>query len=131
MLRVGSPLNADLEALVHRTIGCCITVHRELGPGLLEAVYQRAVCIEIEAAGISFEREKQCPILYRGKRIYIHRLDLVVSGQILLELKAVDRVHPVHRSQILSCLRVSKLRIGLLINFNVAVLPNGIHRIVL
>jgi GxxExxY protein len=131
MLRIESPLSADLEALVHRTIGCCITVHRELGPGLLEAVYQRAVCIEIETAGISFEREKQCPILYRGKRIYIHRLDLVVSGQILLELKAVDRVHPVHRSQVLSCLRASKLRIGLLINFNVAVLPNGIHRIVL
>ena len=131
MLRIESPLSADLEALVHRTIGCCITVHRELGPGLVEAVYQRAVCIEIETAGISFECEKQCPILYRGKRIYSHRLDIVVSGQILLELKAVDRVHAVHRSQVLSCLRASKLRIGLLINFNVAVLPNGIHRIVL
>ena len=131
MLRIASPLNPELEQLVHQTIGCCIEVHRALGPGLLEAIYQRAVGIELETAGIPFEREKPCPILYRDKRIYVHHLDLVVSGQILLELKAVDRVHPVHQSQVLSCLRASKLRLGLLINFNVALLPHGTHRIVL
>jgi GxxExxY protein len=131
MLRIASPLSAELEDLVHRTIGCCIEVHRELGPGLIEAVYHRAVSIELDMAGISFEREKSCPILYRGQRIYLHRLDLVVSGLVLLELKAVDRIHPVHQSQVLSCLRASKLRLGLLINFNVAVLPHGIHRVVL
>ena len=99
MLRTSSPLSTELEGLVHRTIGCCIAVHRELGPGLIETIYQRAVCIELEGAGIPFEREKPCPVVYRGKRLYVHRLDLVVSGEILLELKAVDRVHPVHRTK--------------------------------
>lgn len=131
MLRNASPLDPHLEDLAHRTIGCCIAVHRELGPGLLEAIYQRAVGYELEANGISFERERQVPILYRGRRIYVHRLDLVVAGQLLLELKAVEHLHPVHRAQALSCLRASKLRLALLINFNVAVLPDGIRRIIL
>jgi GxxExxY protein len=131
MLHIASPFSRELEELVHRTIGCCITVHREPGPGLVEPVYQRAVGLELDASGVPFEREKAIPITYRGKRLYIHRLDLVVSGQILLELKAVDRLHPVHKAQVLSCLRASKLRLGLLVNFNVVLLPQGIQRIVL
>ena len=131
MLQIQSKLDASLEDLVYRTIGCCIAVHRELGPGLLETIYQRAVAIELNAAGIPFERERPFPVTYRGKRLYLHRVDLVVSGQILLELKAVDRVHPVHRAQAISSLRVSKLPVALLVNFNVAVLPQGLSRIVL
>jgi len=131
MLHLPSPLGPELEALVQRTIGCCIAVHRELGPGLVETIYQRAVGYELEASGVPFEREKPIPINYRGKRLYVHRLDLVVSGQILLELKAVDRLHPVHQAQVISCLRVSKLRLGLLVNFNVPLLRQGIRRIVL
>src|SRR5438309_1836735 len=131
MLQIQSKLDASLEDLVYRTIGCCIAVHRELGPGLLETIYQRAVAIELNAAGIPFERERPFPVTYRGKRLYLHRVDLVVSGQILLELKAVDRVHPVHRAQAISSLRVSKLQLALLVNFNVAVLPQGLSRIVL
>jgi GxxExxY protein len=131
MLRIPSPLSSDLEDLVHRVIGCCITIHTELGPGLLEVVYQRAACYELEARGIPFEREKPFPIMYRGRRLFVHRLDLVVSDQLLVELKAVERLHPVHHAQVLSGLRASKLRIGLLVNFNVAVLPQGIRRIVL
>lgn len=131
MLRVQTKLDAATEDLVHRLIGCCIIVHRELGPGLLESIYSRAVGIELEVSGIPFEREKQFAVTYRGRPLYTHRLDLVVDNRIMLELKAVERFHPVHQSQVLSCLRVSKLRVCLLMNFNVVILPDGIKRIVL
>jgi GxxExxY protein len=131
MLRIATNLSAELEELIHRTIGCCISVHRELGPGLVESVYHRAVGYELEATGIPFEREKACPITYRGRRLYVHKLDLVVGGELLLELKAVERVHPVHVAQVLSSLRASKLPVALLINFNVALLPQGTRRFVL
>ena len=131
MLHITTNLDPELEDLVHRTIGCCIVVHRELGPGLLEQIYQRAVELELQAAGIAFERERQFPVIYRNQRLYVHRLDLVVGGQLVLELKAVDRLHPVHHAQVLSGLRISKLRIALLINFNVKVLKDGIQRKVL
>jgi GxxExxY protein len=131
MLHLTSPLSLELEELVQQTIGSCIGVHRELGPGLLETIYQRAVSYELEASGVPFEREKPIWINYRGKRLYLHRLDLVISGQLLLELRAVDRLHPVHHAQVLSSLRASKLRLALLVNFNVALLRQGIRRIVL
>jgi GxxExxY protein len=131
MLHLTSPLSRELEELVQQTIGSCIGVHRELGPGLLETIYQRAVSYELEASGVPFEREKPIWINYRGKRLYLHRLDLVISGQLLLELRAVDRLHPVHHAQVLSSLRASKLRLALLVNFNVALLRQGIRRIVL
>ena len=131
MLRVPSQLSADLEALIRQVIGCCITVHRELGPGLVETIYHRAACDELEAHGIQFEREKPVPIMYRGKRLFVHRLDLVVGEQLLVELKAVERLHPVHHAQVLSELRASKLRVVLLVNFNVPLLPQGMRRIVL
>ena len=131
MLRIATKLDDQTESLIHRVIGCCITVHKELGPGLVETIYHRAVGIELEVAGIQFEREKRFPVTYRGKPLYVHRLDLVVANQLMLELKAVERFHPVHQSQVLSCLRISKLKICLLINFNVAILPEGIKRIVL
>ena len=131
MLRVWTPLEPAAEELIHRVIGCCITVHKALGPGLVEPVYQRAAGLELRASGISFEREKRFPVVYRGQCLYVHRVDFVVDGQLLVELKAVDRLHPVHRAQVLSSLRVSNLRIALLINFNVALLPEGIKRIAL
>ena len=131
MLRIPTTLDPAIEELVHQTIGCCITVHRELGPGLIEQAYGRAVGYELAANGIPFEREKGFPISYRGEYLYMHRLDLLVAGKIVLELKAVERLHPVHHAQLLSMLRTLKLRVGLLINFNVPVLPEGIRRIVL
>ena len=90
MLRIATKLDDQTEELIHRVIGCCITVHRQLGPGLVEAIYQRAVALELEAAGISFEREKRFPVRYRGKVLYIHRLDLVVDNRLVLELKPVS-----------------------------------------
>jgi GxxExxY protein len=131
MLRIATKIDDSTEDLVHRVIGCCIAVHRELGPGLVEPIYQRAVQLELEAAGIPFEREKRFKVVYRDKCLYTHRLDLVADGRLMIELKAVDRLHPVHVAQALSCLRISKLPLCLLINFNAAVLKDGIKRIVL
>ena len=131
MLRVPSPLPADLETLVSDTIGCCITVHRTLGPGLLETIYSRAIALELGAAGISFEREKRYPVTYRGELLCEQHLDFVVGGAIVLEIKSIEAIAPIHHSQLLSYLRVSRLRVGLLMNFNVAVLKDGLVRKVL
>jgi GxxExxY protein len=131
MLRKHSDFDKDLEDLVHRVIGCCIAVHRELGAGLVETAYARAVRLELTASNIPSESEKRYPIVYRGKTVYSHRLDLVVDRRLVVELKCVDCLHPVHHAQIRSCLKVAGLRLGLLINFNVAVLPHGIRRVVL
>lgn len=131
MLRVPSPLPADLETLVHDTIGCCIAVHRSLGPGLLETIYSRAICLELTAAGIAFEREKTYPVMYRGELLCEQRLDFVVGAAIVLEIKAVEQLVPVHHAQLFSYMRIAHLRVGLLANFNVPVLKDGLKRIVL
>jgi GxxExxY protein len=87
MLRNHSDFDADLEDLAHRVIGCCIAVHRELGAGLVEAAYARAVRVELTASNISYESEKRYPIVYRGKPVYSHRLDLVIEQRLVVELK--------------------------------------------
>jgi len=131
MLRIASVLDDATEALITRIIGICIAVHRELGPGLLESIYGRAICLELETAGLSFEVEKQVPVLYRGIVLCHHRLDIVVDLKVLLEIKAVERLAPIHYAQVLSYLRISKLPVALLMNFNSVVLPDGMKRIVL
>jgi GxxExxY protein len=131
MLKVSSPLSEEQEALVTDTIGCCIRVHRALGPGLLETIYSRAVAIELRAAGIRFDREQRYPVRYRGELLCDQRLDFVIAGTLVLEIKSIEAIAPIHHSQLLSYLRVSKLRIGLLMNFNVAVLKDGLVRKVL
>jgi GxxExxY protein len=131
MLRVPSPLSDDLEKLVHDTIGCCITVHRVLGPGLLEEIYSRALGLELTAAGIQFEREKPYPVTYRGEVLCKQYLDFVVADQIVLELKSVEQLVPVNHAQLLAYMRVARKRAGLLINFNVVVLKDGLKRKVL
>jgi GxxExxY protein len=131
MLRIASVLDDVTEALITRIIGICIAVHRELGPGLLKSIYRRAICLELETAGLSFEVEKQVPVLYRGIVLCHHRLDIVVDLKVLLEIKAVERLAPIHHAQVLSYLRISKLPVALLMNFNSVVLPDGLKRIVL
>jgi len=131
MLRIASVLDDATEALITRIIGICIAVHRELGPGLLESIYGRAICLELETAGLSFEVEKQVPVLYRGNVLCHHRLDIVVDLKVLLEIKAVERLVPIHYAQVLSYLRISELPVALLMNFNSVVLPDGMKRIVL
>ena len=131
MLRIASVLDDATEALITRIIGICIAVHRELGPGLLESIYGRAICLELETAGLSFEVEKQVPVLYRRIVLCHHRLDIVVDLKVLLEIKAVERLAPIHYAQVLSYLRISELPVALLMNFNSVVLPDGMKRIVL
>jgi len=128
MIRVPSPLPADVEQLMRDTIGCCIAVHRALGPGLRERIYSRAVCVELSAVGIPFEREKRYPVMYRGELLCDQYLDFVVGNQIVLEIKSVEQLAPVHHAQILNYMRVAHLSAGLLMNFNVAVLPDGMIR---
>ena len=131
MLRIASPLDDDLERLVHAVIGHCIVVHKELGPGLFEALYRRAICVELERSGVAFKCEKRVPVVYRDVVLAEQRLDIVVEGRVLLELKAVERLAPIHFAQVMSYLRVSRLRVALLVNFNVRILPDGLRRIVL
>ena len=106
MLRTVSTLPEEVENLIERTIGCCIEVHRTLGAGLLEAIYTRAVCIELGHAGIAYEREKQIAVSYRGERLCHQRLDIVVANQLVLEVKSVERIIPVYHAQILNYMRI-------------------------
>jgi GxxExxY protein len=131
MLRIQSPLPDEVELLVTKTIGCCVAVHKELGPGLLETVYARAVRIELGLAGIQFESERIVPVSYRGVYLCNQRLDLIVQEQIIVELKSVERLNPVHRAQVVSYLRTTGLRIGLLVNFNVSAIQEGLRRVIL
>ena len=121
-----------LEDLSDRVIGAAIEVHRTLGPGLLESVYELALEQELIARNISFERQKPVPIRYRGLVLDMGlRLDFVIGGEIVVELKSVERLIDIHRSQILTYLKLSGCKVGLLINFNVPILKNGIRRYVL
>jgi GxxExxY protein len=131
MLKIQSPLPEDLERLAERVIGSCVAVHRVLGPGLVETIYSRAVALELEFRGISFEREKPIAVRYRGELLCHQRLDMLVGGSVVLELKSVQRVDSIHVAQVLSYLRVSRLRLGLLVNFNVPILKYGIRRVIL
>ena len=128
MLRVQSPLPEYVEQLMRDTIGCCIAVHRALGPGLRERIYSRAIGVELTAVGIPFEREKRYSVRYRGELLCDQYLDLVVGNQIVLEIKSVEQLTPVHHAQILNYMRVAHLSAGLLMNFNVVVLPDGMIR---
>lgn len=112
-------------------IGAAIEVHRNLGPGLLESAYEECLCRELSIQDIVFERQKPLPLSYKGVKLDCgYRLDVVVEGLVVLELKATDRIEPIHEAQLLTYLKLSDLRLGILINFNVPVLKNGIRRIV-
>jgi GxxExxY protein len=131
MLRVQTPLSDDVETLIRDTIGCCIAVHRALGPGLLETIYSRAIALELAATGIAFEREKPYVVSYRGEALYEQRLDFVVAESIVLEIKSVEHLAPVHDAQLLNYMRIARMRAGLLMNFNEVVLKDGLKRKVL
>jgi len=130
-LRVESNLSDDLEALIREVIGCCVAVHRELGPGLLEKVYPRAIGVELDDRGISYSTEKTVPIRYRERLLCLQRIDLLVDDRLVVEVKSVERLHPVHVAQMINYLHLTSTRAGLLINFNVPLLKQGIRRIVL
>jgi GxxExxY protein len=122
----------NLNELTHQVIGLCIDVHRELGPGLLESAYEEALAHELTQAGLSFTRQREVPLRYKGIELNCdYRLDFVVEGQLLLELKAVSELLPIHQAQLLTYLKLERLPLGLLINFNVPVLKDGIRRVIL
>ena len=116
------------DPLSHQIVGCAIEVHRHLGPGLLEATYEEALCIELTDARLSYTRQIRVPVLYKGRIIGEHRPDLVVADRILVEIKSVEALHAVHRAQTLTYLRVLRLSVGLLMNFNSEVLRTSIKR---
>jgi GxxExxY protein len=130
-LRISTQLPDDLESLVRITIGCCIAVHRELGPGLLERVYPRAIALELGDRNIPYSTEKAIPIRYRNIIICHQRIDLMIDNRLVLEVKSVERLGPIHVAQVINYLRVTGARVGLLVNFNVPVLKQGIRRVVL
>jgi len=124
-------VGVDLNGITHGIIAAAIEVHRRLGPGLLESAYQECVCYELSRMGLSFTREVHLPLSYEGLQLdCCYRIDLVVEDKILVELKSIEQVLPIHSAQLLTYLRASKKPIGLLINFNVLVLKDGIKRIV-
>ena len=120
------------EELTARIIGAAIEVHRALGPGLLESIYQACLAKEFTLRDVKFVEQKPLPVEYKGLRLESgYRLDFLVEDKVVVELKAVDSMHAVHEAQLLTYLKLTGCKVGLLINFNVAVLKNGIVRKVL
>lgn len=117
------------DPLTQVIIGCAIEVHRHLGPGLLEATYEEALCVELIEAKLAYKRQVRVPVLYKGHLIGEHRPDLVVSDRVLIEVKSVESLHAVHQAQTLAYMRVLRLPVGLLMNFNSAVLRTSIRRL--
>lgn len=116
----------ELDALTEQIIGAAIDVHRELGPGLLESSYEAALAFELVDRGLAFERQKGLPVVYKGNRLDCgYRIDFLVAGAVIVELKAVERLEAVHSAQVLSYLRLSGCTVGLLLNFNVKWLRDG------
>jgi len=124
-------VDRELNQLTEAIIGACIEVHKELGPGLTEAMYESALCHEFELRGIPYRRQVEMPVLYKGKPIGKGFIDLLVADRVIVELKACDSLGPVHRAQIICYLRVTGLHVGLLVNFNVPILRDGVKRVVL
>lgn len=123
--------DSDDNALTDVVIGSAIEVHRHLGPGLLESAYETAMCVELGLRSLRFERQVSVPLYYKKVLLTEHRIDLVVGGRIVVELKSVSRLDPVYTAQVLTYLRALNPRIGLLINFNAAVLTSGVKRVML
>jgi GxxExxY protein len=115
----------------YEIVGAAIEVHRRLGPGLLESAYESCLCRELSFREIEFQRQVPLPLEYRGLQLDCgYRLDMVVNQSIIIEVKALRKILPIHRAQVLTYLKLTQLRLGLLINFNVEVLRSGIYRIV-
>lgn len=120
------------ENLTGRVIGCAIEVHRVLGPGLLESAYEQCLAHELRDSGLEFRLQVPLPVHYKGVKLDCgYRLDVIVEGELVVELKCVEAIQPVHQAQMLTYLRLSGIRTGLLINFNVPVLKRGLKRFVL
>lgn len=122
----------EFDELSHKVIGCAIEVHRALGPGLLESTYEQCLSRELELSSINYERQYALPLEYKGVAIEVgYRIDLFVHNSLIVELKAIENVLPVHEAQLLTYMKLAQVKVGLLINFNVKALKDGIKRFVL
>ena len=122
----------ELNKITETVIGAAMAVHQELGPGLLESTYEACMVFELADRGLAVEQQKPLPVQYRDVKLDCgYRLDLLVDGRVIVELKAVEKLEPIHEAQLLSYLKLSGCKVGLLINFNVRVLKLGIRRLVL
>ena len=122
----------EFDELSNKVIGCAIKVHRNLGPGLLESAYEQCLAREFSLADVNFEIQKPIPVSYKGIQLDCgYRLDLLVENRLILEIKSVDKLLPIHEAQILTYMKLAKVSVGLLINFNVELLKEGIRRFVL
>lgn len=122
--------NMDINTLSGQIIGAAIEVHKVIGPGLLESAYEECLCHELNHRGVSIERQKALPVSYKGVRLDCgYRLDVVVESAIILELKSCQKIEPIHKAQLLTYLKLSGLNLGLLLNFNVPMMRDGIVRI--
>lgn len=120
------------QDLTEKIIGAAIEVHRALGPGLLESIYQTCLTHEMTLRGLRFEKEKPLPVEYKGVRLEsAYRLDFIVDSKVVVELKAVDSIHDVHKAQLSTYLKLTGCRVGLLLNFNSTVLKDGTERLML
>ena len=119
-----------MNELSRKVIGLCIEIHRELGPGLLESAYEECLAYELSSAGVQFERQKPLPVRYKQVQLDCgYRLDFVVEGSLIVELKAVNDLLPLHDAQLLTYLKLDRKPLGLLINFNVPALKQGVKRV--
>lgn len=120
----------EIDVLAKKVIGVALEVHRALGPGYHESVYEEALAFELACASISFERQKTFRVDYKGHTVREGRIDLLVEGKLVVELKAIERLQPVHKAQVISYLKATACQIGLLINFNESLLRSGIQRVI-
>jgi GxxExxY protein len=126
------PKREKEDALTRRVIGCALTVHRELGPGLLETAYEQCLAHELALAGIAFQLQCPLPVAYKSIRLDCgYRVDLLIEQKLIVELKSVEQLLPIHEAQLLTYLRLASLHVGLLINFNVTLLKHGLKRLIL
>ena len=121
----------DINKLSSKIIGAAIEVHKVLGPGLLESAYEKCLCHELHLRELTFDKQKPLPIVYKDKKLDCgYQMDLVVEDVIILELKSCEKIAPIHKAQLLTYLKLSGLKLGLLLNFNVPVMRDGIARMV-
>ena len=129
--RASSKLSASTEEVIHASIGCGMTVHRHLGPGFKETIYEQACRLELHDTGLSLESEKRILVPYHDWQIPGQRVDLIVAGVLLIELKAIPKLRRIHHQQVVAYLRATKLEVGLPMNFNTILLKDSLKRIVL
>ncbi len=122
----------ELNELSYKIIGCIYDVHSELGPGLLESTYEVCLAYELSAAGLYVDRQKALPVVYKDVKLDAgYRIDIIVEGKIILEIKSIEQIVPIHKAQLMTYLKLSNVKLGLLLNFNVKDMKTGIDRIIM